>query len=463
MKARFLYSLFFIFTLGVAKQSLASNSALLLVDLQEGDSIVEKKNFWNKEVVKIAFVPTVFFGSTAATNGARDDILQTRNRYIPEFSNTFDDYLQYGPGALAFGLKAGGVQGRNNMKRSVYNYLGSMVIMGIFVNSLKYSTKVMRPDNSKANSWPSGHAATAFANAAFLDKEYGMVNPGYSITGYSMAVLTGVGRSMNNRHWSSDILAGAGFGILSTNLAYFFIDKIYGNKGDNLSVLSRFTSNGNPSFLSVKMGASFSSVDLLDFHRNGPEARIGWEAGFEGAYFFSPRVGVGLDFTTSGYPLSLKDFEGLQNDVVLEEYKLDYTSSALGFLNIAVGPYYNLELWDSFNLTLKGTFGYAFGAAGKLEVKQMDKDIELPQKMASNLVVATYKPHGAIRLGFGAAFTYDFTSTLGISLYGDYAHSKPTFFLTPENPLLNNSSYEATSKKTDLHYVALGVGLKAYF
>ncbi len=35
-------------------------------------------------------------------------------------------------------------------------------------------------------------------------------------------MATGVGamRVMNNRHWISDVMVGAGIGILSTNLAY---------------------------------------------------------------------------------------------------------------------------------------------------------------------------------------------------------------------------------------------------
>ncbi|MDN8674749.1 phosphatase PAP2 family protein, partial [Staphylococcus aureus] len=84
----------------------------------------------------------------------------------------------------------------------------SLAIMAILVNSIKYTAKVERPDDSKRNSFPSGHAAMAFTNAAFLDKEYGLVNPAYSIAGYSAATFTGLGRALNNRHWLPDILAG---------------------------------------------------------------------------------------------------------------------------------------------------------------------------------------------------------------------------------------------------------------
>ena len=51
-----------------------------------------------------------------------------------------------------------------------------------------------------------------------------------------------------------DILAGAGIGILSTQLSYFFIDKLYGNEGDYIGLLSHVKGNGYPSYLSVKLG-----------------------------------------------------------------------------------------------------------------------------------------------------------------------------------------------------------------
>ena len=50
-------------------------------------------------------------------------------------------------------------------------------LMATAVNSLKYSCKVMRPDGSTRNSFPSGHTATAFMAATMLHKEYGHLSP----------------------------------------------------------------------------------------------------------------------------------------------------------------------------------------------------------------------------------------------------------------------------------------------
>ena len=43
-------------------------------------------------------------------------------------------------------------------------------IMAGFVNGIKYTAKEMRPNGSTANSWPSGHIATAFVGATILQE-----------------------------------------------------------------------------------------------------------------------------------------------------------------------------------------------------------------------------------------------------------------------------------------------------
>lgn len=107
----------------------------------------------------------------------------------------------------------------------------SAATMAIAVNGLKYAVGRLRPDESHHNSFPSGHTATAFMTASMLHMEYGWRSPWYSIGGYSAAALTGVSRILNNRHWMSDVLAGAAIGIGSVHLGYFLSDRIFRNRG----------------------------------------------------------------------------------------------------------------------------------------------------------------------------------------------------------------------------------------
>jgi membrane-associated phospholipid phosphatase len=63
-----------------------------------------------------------------------------------------------------------------------------------------------------------------------MAREYGHRSILYSIGAYTVATGVGAMRVMNNRHWVSDVLVGAGIGILSTNLAYLTHQYRWGNK-----------------------------------------------------------------------------------------------------------------------------------------------------------------------------------------------------------------------------------------
>nr|WP_199083165.1 phosphatase PAP2 family protein [Pedobacter sp. ASV19] len=53
-----------------------------------------------------------------------------------------------------------------------------------------------------------------------INQEYGDISAWYSVAGYTIASATAVLRVYNNAHWFSDVVAGAGIGILSTKVAY---------------------------------------------------------------------------------------------------------------------------------------------------------------------------------------------------------------------------------------------------
>ena len=183
------------------------------------------------------------------------DFRRLRNGYGESFHQTYDDYLQYAPAGLMLGLKACGVESRSSWGRMLTSDAFSAALMAIAVNSLKYSCNVMRPDGSTRNSFPSGHTATAFMTATMLHKEYGHRSPWYSIAGYTAATVTGVTRQLNNRHWISDVMVGAGIGILAAEFGYFLADLIFKDKGLNVQettvVYDRYR---RPSFFGLGLG-----------------------------------------------------------------------------------------------------------------------------------------------------------------------------------------------------------------
>lgn len=422
-------------------------------------AIPENKPFLQKEWVKKSIAPTILFTATAATWGERKNIREIRNRYLPNFKASFDDYLQYAPAATVYGLKLAGVKGRNNVGRATLSYATSLAIMGIIVNSIKYTSKVERPDGSAKNSFPSGHAAMAFTNASFLHKEYGIVNPAYSIGGYGAATLTGLGRNLNNRHWMPDILAGAGVGILSTELGYFFIDKFYKNKGDNLSLLSRIESSGNPSFLSIKLGSALATSNFLKESELDNKKQVGFETGLEGAYFFSKKWGVGGDLSFSSFPikpvrLTLDDEEHYEN--------FDVTTQSLGFLYFGIGPYFSHEFSENWQLTLRATGGYSTSASGKISVKS--EHVNTPN---NELEIATYKPSNTFRWNFGTSLTYKFNPELGITAYADYNQLKPTMTYNFSELVKDDEEMNEVFNRVYAHekikYFTIGLRLTAYF
>jgi len=125
----------------------------------------------------------------------------TKHVLLTDFKTKIDDYSQFFGPAMTVGLKVAGVEGRSDWGRFLTSTALSYGIMAGFVNGIKYTAKEMRPDGSTANSWPSGHTATAFVGATILHKEYGMTrSPWYSVAGYGVATATGVMRVLNNRH-----------------------------------------------------------------------------------------------------------------------------------------------------------------------------------------------------------------------------------------------------------------------
>lgn len=424
----------------------------------------QSSSFWDKEAVKIGFVPTLLFGASAVTWNSREDIKEKRERYIPTFQYRFDDYLQYAPAAVTFGLKGAGVKGRNEFKRSAITYATSVAIMAILVNGIKYTAKVERPDGSSKNSFPSGHSANAFNNAAFLDREYGLVNPAYSIGGYSMATMTAVGRGLNNRHWVSDVFAGAGIGILSSQLAYFFVDKFYGNKGDNLSLLSKLEDSENPSFLAMKLGYASAFESIIEDEEEETLAKMGWEAGIEGAYFFTKNWGVGGQFTVAGFPFN-KSRVSVPVDENTPEYikEADIATESLGNLNIGIGPYYAIHFSDRWNLMIKGLVGYSIAANGHVKLKINAPEDQLTVEEKEGIILASYKPKNALQVTTGLALTYNFASNLGATLYSDFNHSQSKYTYHLNKDFLDPGEPELFTDRSPFNYMTLGIRLTAYF
>lgn len=216
------------------------NCFLFLLALASSPELVAQdsaatKSPWAK-TTKALVAPSLLFVAGAYSNQYKYRIEDQRNKDQPNFHCSLDNYSQFEPIALAYGLNWGGIKGKNDLANRTALLLKSELLMTILVQSLKYSTHVLRPDGSNDHSFPSGHTAEAFAAATFLHKEYGHISIWYSIGGYTTASAVGALRILNNKHWVSDVLVGAGIGILSVNLVYLTHQYRWGknNKGSQV-------------------------------------------------------------------------------------------------------------------------------------------------------------------------------------------------------------------------------------
>lgn len=131
-----------------------------------------------------------------------------------------ENYFQYTPMALVYGLNLVGVHGKNTFVDRTLIYVMAQGMLQISLNTVKRTTHRLRPDGSDRLSFPSGHTGNAFSGAEFMAQELNGNSIAYGIIGYAFATTTGVMRIYHQDHWLSDVVAGAGFGILSTKAAY---------------------------------------------------------------------------------------------------------------------------------------------------------------------------------------------------------------------------------------------------
>ncbi|MDX8339315.1 phosphatase PAP2 family protein [Draconibacterium sp. IB214405] len=146
------------------------------------------------------------------------DIDQWRWEHF-NYTGDLDDYLRFAPIVAVYSLNALGIKGKNNIGNQTAILGKSMLLTTIITKSLKSILDVERP-TGEGGSMPSGHTAITFAAAQWMHREYGELSPWYSIGAYACATSVGVMRVAKGGHWASDVLVGAGVGMISTELIY---------------------------------------------------------------------------------------------------------------------------------------------------------------------------------------------------------------------------------------------------
>jgi len=175
---------------------------------------------------KTTLVPgTLIMAGILANNNSKEalkyELAEERNEHLIHFTTRIDNFLQYSPIAVAYGLDAAGIRSKTDIANRTVILLKGELLMTVTVTLLKNLTHQLRPDGSSYLSFPSGHTAQAFAAATFLSEEYKDRFHWMPYAAYGIASGVGMLRMANNRHYISDVLVGAGIGILSMKLAYW--------------------------------------------------------------------------------------------------------------------------------------------------------------------------------------------------------------------------------------------------
>jgi membrane-associated phospholipid phosphatase len=172
-------------------------------------------------------------------------------RSAPNFNTNAESYFMITPVVMVYGLDMIGVEGKNRFvdRTALLGLAGGF--LGATELITKHTTHRLRPNGADYLSFPSGHTGIAFLGAEFLAQEYAEKSPVYTVIGYTFAVTTGVFRMYNRDHWFSDVVAGAGFGVLSTKAAYlvypYLRNKLthFDKKGRSTMVMPTYQ-NGEP-------------------------------------------------------------------------------------------------------------------------------------------------------------------------------------------------------------------------
>ncbi len=453
------------------------------------DKGVDVKPYTFREDMTYAGVPLFIAGIIAKGEKASfrqntADKKHSNTRLLTNFHSEIDNYTQFAPFALSTVLNFAGVEGRSDHTRYLASSAMAYAIMAAIVNPIKYSASEMRPDGSTRNSWPSGHTATAFVSATILHKEYGLTrSPWYSVAGYAVATATGVMRVLNNRHWVSDVLSGAGVGIISTELAYGISDLIFKGRHLNRGAMP-ITADviERPSFFSISMGIglgsrnlTFSGADLDlqeetadDVIANNVELKFGAATvvGAEGAYFFNKYIGIGGRLKVRSTPIKgwsnvtstqrskiEKMYEayssaGTNMDWWIPVHDLTIESDHITEFSANAGVYFNLPLSRRLALGSKLLVGRSviqdldvdahFSGTPLIRTYEGDKPVakkgEKPYDISWDYM--TVSGNNSMTYGTGLSLTYAYKSNFSWKVFVDYDFTRKHYTMN-----LNTSEF----------------------
>lgn len=139
-------------------------------------------------------------------------------------------------------LSLGRLESSGKVESFGSDLMRTQIISGLITIGMKGAVNRRRP-NGAAYSYPSGHTSCAFATATVVNNHFGSV---WGIPAYAVATYIGLSRLQENKHYLSDVIAGA---ILGTYVS----SKLMGRQSRSGSLLIAPGSVGNGMGLSLSL------------------------------------------------------------------------------------------------------------------------------------------------------------------------------------------------------------------
>jgi membrane-associated phospholipid phosphatase len=152
-----------------------------------------------------------------ATGGATVLDQEFRARINPEPNQGWGKAIGTAGGPIWGGVfvasmfATGRISGNERFRAASYDMVGAAVVNVVYFQSLKLIAQRQRPNGANKQSFPSGHASNAFALASVAEGHFGWKA---GLPAYLLAGAVGASRIKQDKHYFSDVVAGAALGYI---------------------------------------------------------------------------------------------------------------------------------------------------------------------------------------------------------------------------------------------------------
>ena len=160
-----------------------------LIPFLVGGSAGATASFFDEEVRESLQATTLDWGETLETGAG------------PVWSTVF----------VASMFTAGRFSHSSRFRAMTYDMLDAAVVNFGYTELVKVAVGRERPNGQDNKSFPSGHTSNAFALAAVAERHYGWK---IGVPAYAVASLVGASRLEQDKHYLSDVVAGAALGYI---------------------------------------------------------------------------------------------------------------------------------------------------------------------------------------------------------------------------------------------------------